>query len=162
MTLPTPPTAAATLDELIEVLNDGINFFGDAADLTDDAAHARLLIGLAALARPVRLAVARAERRPGWLEPRIRGPRGDLGGRLLARDGGDLRAVAPDLRRRRETAEVGRSRLLRAGQARHVTQVGCHAVGQRRRQHGLRDRHRLLPLAEDRQREGAGAEGSEV
>ena len=42
MTLPTPPTAAATLDELIEVLNDGINFFGDAADLTDDAAHARL------------------------------------------------------------------------------------------------------------------------
>lgn len=42
MTASTPSTTATTLDELIEVLNDGIDFFGDAAELSRDADHAQL------------------------------------------------------------------------------------------------------------------------
>ena len=53
MTTPTPPPAAATLDELIEALNDGINFFGDAAELSDDAAHAQLFRDLRADKRAI-------------------------------------------------------------------------------------------------------------
>ena len=41
MNSPDPTPAAAPLDDLIEVLNDGINFFGDAADLSKVPLHAR-------------------------------------------------------------------------------------------------------------------------
>ena len=64
MTTPTPPPAAATLDELIEALNDGINFFGDAAELSDDDAHARLAVDVldAVAEQPVAVLAAAGER----------------------------------------------------------------------------------------------------
>lgn len=42
MTTTTTSSTTATLDELVEVLNDGINFFGDAAELSRVAEHAQM------------------------------------------------------------------------------------------------------------------------
>ena len=91
MTTPTPPPAAATLDELIEVLNDGINFFGDAAELSDDDAHARLFREL----RSDKRAIADALRAAAPIGAPVRQQEGSLSAAL--RQGyADLRSRLSD------------------------------------------------------------------
>ena len=89
MTTPSPPLAAATLDELIEVLNDGINFFGDAAELSDDAAHAQLFRDLRADKRAIADALraaapigAKVRQQDGSLSAALRQGYADLRSRL--------------------------------------------------------------------------------
>lgn len=83
--------AAATLDELIEVLNDGINFFGDAADLSRHAGHARLFRDL----RVDKQAIAEALRAVAPLGAEVRQEAGSLSAGL--RQGyADLRARFSD------------------------------------------------------------------
>ena len=105
MTTPSPPLAAATLDELIEVLNDGINFFGDAAELSDDAAHAQLFRDLRADKRAIADALraaapigAKVRQQEGSLSAALRQGYADLRSRLVrevARDG-DVEGLLAD------------------------------------------------------------------
>jgi uncharacterized protein (TIGR02284 family) len=91
MTIPESTPAAATLDELIEVLNDGINFFGDAADLSRVDAHARLFREL----RLEKQAIAEALRAAAPLGTAVRQQEGSLSAAL--RQGyTDLRARLSD------------------------------------------------------------------
>ena len=76
MTPDTPVTPAATLDELVEVLNDGIHFFGDAAELSREAEHAQLFRDF----RQCKQAIADALRTAAPLGASVR------------QDGGSLRA----------------------------------------------------------------------
>ena len=71
---PHVPTPAATLDELVEVLNDGINFFGDAAELSRDGRHARLFREL----RQCKQAIAEALRTAAPLGAHVRQGEGSL------------------------------------------------------------------------------------
>lgn len=85
------PSTAVTLDELIEVLNDGINFFGDAADLSRHAGHSRLFGDL----RMEKQAIAEALRVAAPLGANVRQEAGSLAAGL--RQGyADLRARFAD------------------------------------------------------------------
>lgn len=66
--------AIATLDELIETLNDGIDFFGDAAELSRDAKHAQLYRDL----RLEKQAIASALRAAAPLGSQVRQQEGSL------------------------------------------------------------------------------------
>ena len=86
-----PLSTAVTLDELIEVLNDGINFFGDAADLSRHDGHARLFREL----RIEKQAIAEALRVAAPLGADVRQEAGSLAAGL--RQGyADLRARFAD------------------------------------------------------------------
>lgn len=85
------PAAAVTLDELLEVLNDGINFFGDAADLSKDDGHARLFREM----RACKQQIAEALRVAAPLGAEVRQDAGSLSAAL--RQGyADLRARLAD------------------------------------------------------------------
>jgi uncharacterized protein (TIGR02284 family) len=91
MTSTTPATTAATLDDLVEVLNDGINFFGDAAELSRDATHAQLFRDF----RQGKQAIADALRTAAPLGAPVRQGEGSLGAGL--RQGyADLRSRLSD------------------------------------------------------------------
>lgn len=79
MTPDTPVTPAATLDDLVEVLNDGIHFFGDAAELSREAGNAQLFRDF----RQCKQAIADALRTAAPLGAEVRQDAGSLRAGLL-------------------------------------------------------------------------------